>query len=134
MRGALLGVVETLVLGDEHVERSLGHFLGGPVFGQPGLERLAGDLLEPDRSLEHLGHDLRMSLKERSLGPRTGTLPCPLQERSISSLAAMTAMSRVARVGSLRSPEIGEKNTPCFLIGSSWRRTLSMNEGIVSAR
>jgi hypothetical protein len=46
----------------------------------------------------------------------------------------MTAMSRVAQVGSLRSPEIAEKNTPWFLISSSWRRTLSMNEGIVSAR
>jgi len=43
-------------------------------------------------------------------------------------------MSRVAQVGSLRSPPIGEENTPRFLIDSTWRSRLSMNEGIVSAR
>ena len=43
-------------------------------------------------------------------------------------------MSRVAQVGTLRSPEIGEKNMPWFLIGSTWRSMLSMNDGIVSAR
>jgi len=40
----------------------------------------------------------------------------------------------VAQVGSLRSPEIGAKNMPWVLIGSTWRRTLSINEGSVSAR
>jgi DNA-binding NarL/FixJ family response regulator len=53
-----------------------------------------------------------MSLKDRSSGPRTATWPGPLQESSSNSLAAVAAMSRVAQVGSLRSPEIGVKNIP----------------------
>jgi hypothetical protein len=60
--------VEALVLGEEHVERSLGHCLGGPVFGQPGLERLARDLLEADRLAQHLGHDLRHVVEGEVLG------------------------------------------------------------------
>ena len=75
-----------------------------------------------------------MSLKDRSSGPRTATWPCPLQESSSNSLAAVAAMSRVAQDGSLRSPAIGVANTPRCLIGSTWRSRLSMNEGIVSAR
>jgi hypothetical protein len=43
-------------------------------------------------------------------------------------------VSRVATDGSLRSPAIGEKNLPCFLIVSAWRAMLSMNEGLVNAR
>jgi hypothetical protein len=43
-------------------------------------------------------------------------------------------MWRGAQVGSLRSPEIGEENTPRFLIDSTWRSRFSMNEGSVSAR
>jgi hypothetical protein len=31
-------------------------------------------------------------------------------------------------------PARGEKNTPRLLISSTWRKRLSMNEGIVSAR
>ena len=43
-------------------------------------------------------------------------------------------MSRVATVGSLRSPAIGEKNMPWSLIDAAWRIVLSMNEGLQSAR
>ena len=43
-------------------------------------------------------------------------------------------MSRVATLGSLRSPAMGEKNMPWFLIDSAWRAMLSMNEGLVRAR
>lgn len=43
-------------------------------------------------------------------------------------------MSRVAQLGALWSPEIGEVNMDRFLISSIWRSRLSMNEGIASAR
>src|SRR5580658_9536826 len=75
-----------------------------------------------------------ISLHDRSSGPRTGTSPLPLHEGSSSNFAATAAISRVAHVGAFRSPDIGEKNIPWFLIGSTWRRKLSINEGIVSAR
>jgi hypothetical protein len=75
-----------------------------------------------------------MSSKERSSGPSTGTWPTPVHESSGSHLAAVAAMSRVAQVGFLRSPAIAEEETPSFLIAWVWRRMLSMNEGMVSAR
>jgi len=46
LRGAWLGVVEPLVLGDQHVERALGHRLGHAALHEPGPEGLAGDQLE----------------------------------------------------------------------------------------
>ena len=75
-----------------------------------------------------------MSLKDRSSGPSSGTSSTPLQLSSSSRREAAAAMSRVATAGSLRSPAIGEKNMPWFLIDSAWRTMLSMNDGLVSAR
>jgi hypothetical protein len=43
-------------------------------------------------------------------------------------------MSRVATVGSLRSPSIGKKNMPWFVIASAWRTMLSMNDGLQRTR
>jgi hypothetical protein len=60
-----------------------------------------------------------MSLKDKSSGPRTATCSRPLQDGSSRSLAATAAMSRVAHVGSLRSPEIGETKMLCFLPDTS---------------
>src|SRR6266702_7206087 len=60
-----------------------------------------------------------------SSGPSTATWPTPSHESSSSSLAAVAAMSRVAQLGSLRSPAIGAKKMPPFLIGSAKRRMLA---------
>jgi hypothetical protein len=43
-------------------------------------------------------------------------------------------MSRVATVGTLRSPAIGTEITPRSLIAAVWRSRLSMKVGMVSAR
>ncbi len=74
-----------------------------------------------------------MLLKDRSSGPSSGTSPAPLQLSSSSRRDAAAAMSRVATDGSLRSPSIGEKNMPWFLIAPAWQAMLSMNDGLVSA-
>src|SRR5690242_6842770 len=54
LRGARLGVVQALVLGDHHVDRGLRHRGGHPGSGQPVLEGLAWNLLVADRLAEHL--------------------------------------------------------------------------------
>jgi hypothetical protein len=60
-----------------------------------------------------------MSLKDRSSGPSSGTSSTPLQVSSSSRRDAAAAMSRVATEGSLRSPSIGEKNMPWFLMAGT---------------
>jgi hypothetical protein len=53
---------------------------------------------------------------------------------SSSSRVATAAMSRVAQVGALWSPEIGEVNMPWSLMTAVCRAMLSMNEGLARAR
>src|SRR5208337_2527701 len=66
--GARLGVVEALVFGHLHVEHGLGHGVGHPESGQPRLERVARDLLEPNQVSQRLGHDFCHVVERQVLG------------------------------------------------------------------
>ena len=98
------------------------------VSGAP--ERLDRNLLVADRSLEHLRHDLRHVVAGQVLRAQhrhAVRRPSSPLEQQLGSRPRRCHGSR--SVGSARSGSSGETNTPC-LIGSTWRSTLSMNDGM----
>jgi len=124
LRSARLGVVHTVVLGHYHVDHGLRHSLGDAPAGQSAFKASRG-ISSKRTGFPSAPEMIRaISLKDKSSGPSIGRLPTLLQKRSSSSFDA-------AEVGVLRSPGVGAENIPWFLISSTWRSTLSMNEAQV---
>src|SRR5260370_41289999 len=74
-----------------------------------------------------------MHFKDASAVPRTEAWSSLVNDQFKRRLAAGWQRRGWRRSGACGPRMIGTKNMPWFLIGSTWRRMLSMNEGIVSA-